>query len=260
MPNTTAIKPTVGIFGLTGCAGDQLAILNCEDELLDLVDLLDVRDFLMASSGPDTGASLDLAFVEGAVATRRDEERLREIRARSRCLVAVGTCAVWGGVAALDRFADRAALLEEIYGPTSRSFDQLSVRALHEVVPVDHRITGCPIEKSEFLAAVACLLNGDPPPTVTYPVCAECRMRENTCLLLQQGLPCLGSVTAAGCDARCPAHGVACIGCRGPSVDRNVESLLAILESRGTPAAAAGRMLDSFAALAMAGAAVKENR
>ena len=46
-------KPTVGIFGLTGCAGDQLVILNCEDRLMDIVALLDVRDFLMASSEND---------------------------------------------------------------------------------------------------------------------------------------------------------------------------------------------------------------
>jgi coenzyme F420-reducing hydrogenase gamma subunit len=261
MSNVTATKPTVGIFGLTGCAGDQLVILNCEDELLDLVGLLDVRDFLMAASGPDTGASLDIAFVEGAVASHRDEERLRRIRERSRMLVAIGTCAVWGGVAALDRFADRAALLDEIYGPAGRTFDQLSVRALHEVVPVDLRITGCPIEREEFLAAVACLLNGDPPPTVSYSVCAECRMRENNCLLVERGLPCLGAVTAAGCDARCPALGVPCIGCRGPAADRNVDSLLATLDARGTPRAETRRRLESFGPVpAAAGATVEEGR
>ena len=37
-------KPTVGIFGLTGCAGEQLVVLDCEDQLLDLVALLDIRD------------------------------------------------------------------------------------------------------------------------------------------------------------------------------------------------------------------------
>jgi coenzyme F420-reducing hydrogenase gamma subunit len=255
------MKPTVGIFGLTGCAGDQLAILNCEDELLDLVELLDVRDFVMAASGPDAGVSLDIAFVEGAVASHRDEERLRRIRERSRTLVAIGTCAVWGGVAALDRFVDRAALLEEIYGPTGRTFDQLSVRALHEVVPVEHRITGCPIERKEFLDAVACLLNGDPPLTAGYSVCAECRMRENTCLLLERGLPCLGAVTAAGCDARCPTLGVACIGCRGPSADANLDSLLATLEARGRAPAAVRRMVESFAPVsASAGLVARERR
>ena len=100
-------KPTVGIFGLTGCAGDQLAILNCEDQLLDLVALIDIREFLMASSENDTDCPLDVALVEGAVVSEKDAARLRAIRKRSKALVALGTCAVWGGVAAMDRGADR---------------------------------------------------------------------------------------------------------------------------------------------------------
>ena len=109
-------KPTVGIFGLTGCAGDQLVILNCEDRLMDIVALLDVRDFLMASSENDHACQLDIALVEGAVLTRRDAARLQAIRQRSKALVALGTCAVWGGVAAIDRGRDRARLLDEVYG------------------------------------------------------------------------------------------------------------------------------------------------
>ena len=76
-------KPTVGIFGLTGCAGDQLVILNCEDRLLDLVALIDIRDFLMASSENNTECPLDVALVEGAVLTARDAETLRAVRQRS---------------------------------------------------------------------------------------------------------------------------------------------------------------------------------
>lgn len=242
-------RPTVGIFGLTGCAGDQLAILNCEDALLDLVRLLDVRDFLMAASDADTGARLDLAFVEGAVATRRDAERLRRIRERSRTLVAIGTCAVWGGVAALDRFADRGVLLRDIYGLEAQAFDQAPVRPLHEVVTVDYRITGCPIERAEFLEAVAGLLNGNPPEAVSYPVCAECRMREVSCLLVQEGAPCCGPVTAGGCNARCPALRAPCIGCRGPADEANAESLLETFAARGIPRPAARRRLESFGPL-----------
>src|SRR5574341_304767 len=183
-------KPSVGIFGLTGCAGDQLVILNCEDELLDLVAAIDVRDFLMASSACDRDSRLDLALVEGAVLTRRDEETLRRIRARSGLLAAVGTCAVWGGVAAMNCTEDRARLLTEVYGDLGVSYDSAPARALHEVVKVDLSISGCPIEKDQFLEAVANLLNGDPPVFRQYPVCAECRMRENNCLLIERGEVC----------------------------------------------------------------------
>ncbi|HUP03742.1 MAG TPA: hypothetical protein VMU19_07120 [Bryobacteraceae bacterium] len=230
-------KPTVGIFGLTGCAGDQLVILNCEDQLLDLVSLVDIRDFLMASSENQTDSALDIALVEGAVLTARDAATLRAVRKRSKLLVALGTCAVWGGVAAMNRGADsdgdRAELLDQVYGEAGRRFDSLPAQALHELVPVDFNITGCPIEKDHFLAGIAALLNGDLPVYPEYPVCTECRMRENNCLLIERGLPCCGPITAAGCDARCPDLRIPCVGCRGPSAGSNAQSLLEVMEEKG---------------------------
>jgi coenzyme F420-reducing hydrogenase gamma subunit len=226
-------KPTVGIFGLTGCAGDQLVILNCEDQLLDLVALIDIRDFLMASSENHTGCKLDIALVEGAVLSQRDADTLKAIRERSKLLIALGSCAVWGGVAAMDRGADRHELLEEVYGETGLTYDSTHAKALHELVKVDFNMTGCPIEKGHFLAAVAALLNGDLPLYPQYPVCTECRMRENNCLLIERGLPCCGPVTVAGCEARCPDLRVPCIGCRGPIGDANSAALLEVLEQKG---------------------------
>ena len=57
-------KPKVGIYGLTSCGGDQLMILNCEDELLDIVGAIDLRFFPMGMSDNDEG-ELDIAFVGG---------------------------------------------------------------------------------------------------------------------------------------------------------------------------------------------------
>ena len=143
----------------------------------------------------------------------------------------------------------------DIYAPTKRAlelvmprltkgsllvFDELNCRhfpgetqALHEVVPVDFNITGCPIEKDHFLAAIAALLNGDLPLYPEYPVCTECRMRENNCLLIERGLPCCGPITVAGCDARCPDLRVPCVGCRGPAAGANLDSLVAVMEEKG---------------------------
>jgi len=241
-------KPTVGIFGLTGCAGDQLVILNCEDQLLDLVSVIDIRDFLMASSGNDEVCPLDVAIVEGAVLSNRDAEKLRAIRNRSKFLVALGTCAVWGGVAAMDRGADRRKLLQEVYGETGLSYDSAAAQALHEVVKVDLNITGCPIEKDHFLSAIANLLNGNPPLYPEYPVCTECRMLENNCLLIERGQLCCGPITVAGCQARCPNLRVPCVGCRGPVVgDANPSSLLSAFEEKGFDRQAIAARLRTFA-------------
>jgi len=226
-------KPTLGVFGLTGCAGDQLALLDCERELLRIVELVDLRDFLMASTAVDDECQLDVALVEGVVASRRDETALRRIRSRARLLGALGTCAVWGGVPAMDRTLDRARAASEIYGPAADGYDALAVRALYEVVRVDFSLTGCPVGGGELLAAFASLLRGDLPLAPTRPVCAECRERENACLFERASVVCCGPVTAGGCDALCPQHGIACVGCRGPAVDANLEGWTALLAGRG---------------------------
>ncbi len=240
-------KPTVGIFGLTGCAGDQLVILNCEDQLLDIVALLDLRDFLMASSENFQDCPLDVALVEGAVATARDAERLKAIRARAKTLVALGTCAVWGGVAAASRNGDRAAMLEEVYGEAGKKYDSCPPQALHELVKVDLKITGCPIEKDHLLSGIAALLNGDAPLYPEYPVCTECRMRENNCLLIERGEVCCGPITAAGCNARCPALRVPCVGCHGPAADANMGSMLSLLGEKAPDREQVAARLRTFA-------------
>jgi len=245
-------KPAVGVFGLTGCAGDQLVILNCEDQLLNIVNLLDVRDFLMASSGNDTACVLDVALVDGAVLSKRDEETLQRVRERSKILVAMGTCAVWGGVAAMDRDDNRAMLVEDVYGRLGREYDTAPARALHEVVKVDLNITGCPIEKEQFLAAICSLLNGDPPVFPEYPVCTECRMRENNCILIEKREICCGPLTAAGCNARCPELHVPCVGCRGPVDDPNVQSALDAFRETGIPREDIARKLRTFAPMRVA--------
>lgn len=206
---------------MTSCAGCQLAIINCEDELLDLVELIDIKQFVMASSDVDEECELDVAFVEGAVVTERDEQTLRHIRHRSSLLIALGTCATWGGIA--------------------------KVESLEKYVKVDGKITGCPIEKHEFLSAVANLLRGQLPVFAHYPVCVECKMRENECLLLGSHQFCSGPVTVAGCDARCTSLGVACIGCRGPAPDANYESAMKMYAQMGFTERDIKGRLSSFA-------------
>lgn len=249
-------KPKVGIFGLTGCAGDQLAILNCEDELLQIVELLDIRDFLMASSDNDEETHLDLALVEGAVLSEQDAEKLRAIRDRSTLLVALGTCAMHGGVPIMDRDHDRDALLRLVYGDMGSAYDTQSTRPLHEVVHVDMGIPGCPIEKNEFLQAIGHLLHGDPPLVPGYAVCAECKMRENHCVLARPDGFCLGPVTVAGCDARCPSLGIGCVGCRGPAPDANWDAAVDMYVERGLPREVVIRKLQTFARAPVGTAAV----
>jgi sulfhydrogenase subunit delta len=226
-------KPRVGIYGLTGCAGDQLALLNCEDELLDIAGALDIRCFPMAMTGNDEKCSLDIAFVEGAVVQPEDEQILRKLRDRAGLLVAIGTCAVWGGVQAMKNETSREELKRQVYGPAGRIFETIAAQPLSHFVKVDMAISGCPIEKEQILQAVAALLHGDLPRLPNYPVCTECKMAEYPCVLIERGELCLGPITVAGCNARCPSYNRSCIGCRGPVEEANISSEIQVLREKG---------------------------
>jgi len=241
-------KPKVGIFGMTGCAGEQIVILNCEDQLMDILKVLDIKSFHTAMSKNDEKSDLDIAFVEGAVVQPEEEALLKEIRKRSRLLIALGTCAVWGGVAAMKNEVSRQRLKDEVYGPAGKIFKSIPAQPLRSFVKVDFCISGCPIEKEQFLQAVGSLVHGDIPVLPKYAVCTECKMNENTCLLVEKGQLCLGPITVAGCNARCLSYGIPCSGCRGPVEEANIASEVEILKEKGFTLGDIRNQLRTFAA------------
>jgi len=228
-------KPKIGIYGLTGCAGDQLNILNCEDELLKIFDIFEIKSFVMASREKDESARLDVAFVEGSVSSEKDLEELKKIREKSKSLVAIGHCAVFGGVQAM--FLGREEWIERykrVYGDKNEVTltPPLEPKPLSSYVKVDAVLPGCPIEKEPFLKLAGKLAHGVIPKNPDYPVCAECRWKENECLLLK-GEICLGPLTSAGCGAICPSFNVGCIGCWGPVKEENWDSEGQLLVDKG---------------------------
>ena len=196
----------------------------------------------------DEESPLDLAFVEGSVGSDKEENELRRIRERTALLVACGSCACFGGIAGMDARMSRKGLVQTVYGGDGARFDAHAHRPLSDFVKVDYPLVGCPIEKDEFVAAVSSLLHGDVPLPPSTPVCHECKMLEQECLLITKGLPCAGPVSASGCGARCPGFNVPCIGCRGPVVEANLESLREILVEKGLSDEAIRDKLRTFAA------------
>ncbi len=228
-------KPKIGIYGLTGCAGDQLNILNCEDELLKIFDIFEVKSFVMASRAKDESAPLDVAFVEGSVSTEKDLKELKKVRQKSRILVAIGHCAVFGGVQAMYMGAEAwIERYKRVYGSADavKISPPLEPRPLSSYVKVDAVLPGCPIEKEPFLKMAGLLSQGIIPKNPDYPVCAECKWKENECLLLK-GEICLGPITNAGCGAICPSLNIGCIGCWGPVQEENFASGIALLQEKG---------------------------
>lgn len=216
--------PRIGIYGLTGCAGDQLTILNCEDHILEIFGCAEIRSFLMAKSD-NTESELDVALVEGSVSTNGDLAMLEDIRKRAKVLIAIGNCACNGGPqAACAMEKNHKERIKQVYGDVKFSISEpIDAKPLSAYVKVDLMITGCPIDKWEFLRALGCLVKGDNPLAIKYPVCVECKYNENECLLFKDEM-CLGPITMAGCNSVCVNHNIPCYGCRGAVIEANVAS------------------------------------
>ena len=97
---------------------------------------------------------------------------------------------------------------------------------------MDASIPGCPIDRFEFLEVVKQVLLGKTPAIPDYPVCVECKLKENVCLFDKGGV-CLGPITRAGCGAICPTVGTSCEGCRGLIPNPNENAMKDVLQDAG---------------------------
>jgi coenzyme F420-reducing hydrogenase gamma subunit len=221
-------KPKVAVFDFTSCEGCELQLANKEETVIDFLKAVEVVNFREISSAATE--DYEVAFIEGAI-TRGDEiTRLIEIRKQAKVLVALGSCACFGGVNKLKNAFDLNKANQEVYGKHPK--ETLPVRAVKEIVPVDLEIPGCPVSKAEVERIVQHLIWDVPFQFPVYPVCFECKQQFTTCIF-EQGQLCLGPVSMGGCQAPCPAGGSGCWGCRGPVADANLEEFLSIAKERG---------------------------
>ena len=195
----------VAIFGLASDYGCQLQITNVEEHLLDILGMFDLVYWQLVSS-EQLPTEYDIAVVEGAVCTEEDAALAREIRNTARVVIAIGACAVTGGIPGMAS-KDPKKRLEDVYGkiPFTATASERP-RALSDVIDVDFVVPGCPIESLDFVAVLQRALLGGKPTTTQTTLCGSCRLNENTCFI-QEGTLCLGLVTRAGCGARCVAEG-----------------------------------------------------
>ena len=249
----TKDKIKIGIYELTGCAGDALLILDCEKELVDIFKAADIQSFAMAKSDNIDG-ELDVALVEGSVSTGREEEEISDIRKRAKIVVAIGICACFGGIQA--RFLEQKEWennLKNVYGETKMVHTKpVQSKPIDAYINVDHYLPGCPIGKDQFLNFLTRILKGNPPEKYPRPVCVTCKFNQNDCLL-NSNIPCLGPLTADGCGSVCINHNLPCVGCWGPTEGANYTSEFYLLLEKGFDLEAIKKRMANYAGTRIAG-------
>jgi len=223
-------KPKVGVFGFTGCGGCQLEILNLEDQLLDLFGAVDIVHFTEAIT--EFSDTYEIALVEGSITTEHGVEKIKKIGETAKIVIAMGSCAVNGGLNCMKNLYGLESAKDLVYGDKKGWIDSIEVKPVDAYIKVDYYIRGCPINRFELVDVVRSLIVGRKPEIPNYPVCIECKRNGNTCVY-DLGKSCLGPVTRAGCDSRCPNSADGCEGCRGPIDDPNMNAQKDLLAEQG---------------------------
>jgi coenzyme F420-reducing hydrogenase gamma subunit len=238
-------RPTLAVWKFSSCDGCQLSLLDVEDDLLAIADSVQIAHFLEASSATVAGP-YDVSLVEGSITTPEEAERIKEVRAASRMLVTIGACATAGGIQALRNYAKIEDYVAAVYASPEYISTLATSTPIADHVDVDFELRGCPINKQQLLELVSAMLHRRRPNIATHSVCVECKSRGIPCVMVSQGIPCLGPVTQAGCGAICPAYNRGCFGCFGPAETPNMASLEAWWRNLGVDEQGLQRALATF--------------
>jgi NAD-reducing hydrogenase small subunit len=146
-----------------------MSILDMDERLIALTEFIDIvySPIVDAKEFPEY---VDIALVEGAVASVDDEKKIRKVRAHSKLLVAMGDCAVAGNVPSMRNPIGPQAILDRAYIENADCQQQIPcvvvpqllkiVRPIHEFVKVDVFLPGCPPSADTFHTALTALVTG----------------------------------------------------------------------------------------------------
>lgn len=242
-------KPKIAVWKFASCDGCQLSLLDCEDELLAIAGAVDIANFPEASRAVVSGP-YDISIVEGSITTPHDEERIHTIRRATKTLITIGACATSGGIQALRNFKNVEEFISLVYARPEYIETLNKSTPITDHVFVDFQLRGCPINKYQLVEVLNAYLNGRKPVTPAHGVCLECKRLGIVCVMVAQGIPCMGPVTQAGCGALCPAYERGCYGCFGPKETPNTSALSACWNQLGATDADVVRAFRSFHACA----------
>jgi NAD-reducing hydrogenase small subunit len=173
MSPAPASKLRVATTSLAGCFGCHMSLLDIDERLFGLLEKIEFRRSPLTDI--KECSPCDIGIIEGGVCNAENVRVLREFRASCRILVAVGACAVTGGLPAQRNHIDLGLCLQEVYQTEPSLAAGLipddpelplpldKVHPLHEVVKVDYFIPGCPPSADAIWSVLNDLITGRTP-------------------------------------------------------------------------------------------------
>ena len=171
----STVKPKVATASLAGCFGCHMSILDIDDRILQLIDLVDFNKSPIDDIKEFTDRCA-VGLIEGGCCNEENVRVLRDFRKHCDILIAVGECAMMGGLPALRNTVPLKECLEEayiggatVYNPTGiipndKELPLLldKVYPLQSVVKIDYYLPGCPPPADTIWQALVALLTNKP--------------------------------------------------------------------------------------------------
>jgi F420-non-reducing hydrogenase small subunit len=206
-------KLRLASYWAAACGGCDVAILDTHEKILDIAAAADIvfwpiaTDFKYADVEAMPDGHIDVTLFHGAIRNSENEHLAHLLRAKSRVLVAFGTCAHLGGIPGLANLFDRKTIFKRVYhdsqstvnpdGVEPQTKTQMpegeitipefydTVKCLDQVVDVDYYLPGCPPTPKQIWAVVQVIVGGQLPPKGSVvgasekTQCDECPRKKN---------------------------------------------------------------------------------
>lgn len=208
-------KLKVAIYWAAACGGCDISIVELGTRLLDLEKVADIvlwpaaMDFKYKDVEEMEDGAIDLCLYNGAVRTSEQEYLAKLLRAKSKVMVAFGSCAHEGCIPGLANLKDRADIMSRAYLETPSTINAAKVmpqpsnavpegevplpafsdevNTLAQTVAVDYYVPGCPPSSHQVWNVLEAVVSGALPAKGSvvgvYPktVCDQCpKVRLNT--------------------------------------------------------------------------------
>jgi [NiFe] hydrogenase diaphorase moiety small subunit len=169
-----AEKKTIATISLAGCFGCHMSLLDIDLKLIDLLQIVEFNKSPLNDIKKFT-KQCDIGLIEGGCCNTENVEVLREFRRKCNVLVALGECALWGGVPSMRNTIPLGECLEEAYLNSATSMPDECVVPYHEdlpkildkvyacneIVEIDYYIPGCPPDANHIWKSVLSLIAGE---------------------------------------------------------------------------------------------------
>ena len=204
-------KLQVAFYWAASCGGCEIAVLDIDEKILDVIGLVDIlfwpvaMDFKYKDVEAMEDKHIDVCFFNGSIRTEEQEHIAKLLRKKSKFLVAFGACAVNGGIPGLANVANREEVFKVAYldNPSTDNAKKIvpktsvnvkegtltlpefydTVKTLDQTVDVDYYLPGCPPTPDQIMTAVGAIVENKLPPkgSIIGPlksVCDECRFEK----------------------------------------------------------------------------------